>query len=88
MGAKNCRILLVNNLPQKVTRRDRLLILGISLTASKPTGKTIGYIAISSIVQDIIKWIFKKYPHLCARLGRSKIHSQIKFQKNFLTHAT
>ena len=52
--------------------RDILQQLGIYLTATKPTGKTIGLISDASTEQNIIKWIFKKYPHLCTRLGRSK----------------
>ena len=82
--AKNCNILLMNNLPQNVMGRDILQQLGIHLTATKPTGKTIGLISDSSREQNIIKWIFKKYPHLCTRLGRSKNHTaKSTFKENF-----
>ena len=54
--------------------RDILQQLGIHLTATKPTGKTIGLISDTSIEQNVIKWIFKKYPHFCTHLGRSKNH--------------
>ena len=64
--AKN---LLVNNLPQNVRGRDILQKLGIRLTATKPTGKTIGIISDTSTEQNIIKWIFKKYSHICTRLS-------------------
>ena len=80
----NCKILLVSNLPQNFMRRDILHKLGIHLTASKPTGKTIGLISDTTMEQKIIKWIFKKYPHLCTRLGRSKNHmAKLTFKDNF-----
>ena len=53
--AKNCNILLVNNLPQNVMGRDILQQLGDHLTATKPTGKTIGLISDSSTEQIIKK---------------------------------
>ena len=83
--ARNCNILLVNNLPQNVMGRDILRQLGIQLTATKPTGKTIGLIPDISTEQNIIKWIFKKYPHLCTRLGRSKNHMAKSIFKENLT---
>ena len=83
-SAKNCNILLMNNLPQNVMGRDILQQLGIHLTATKPIGKTIGQISDSSTEQNIIKWIFKKYPHLCTRLGRSKNHTaKSTFKEDF-----
>ena len=82
--ARNCNILLVNNLPQNVMARDVLRQLGIQLTATKPTGKTIGLISDISTEQNIIKWIFKEYPHLCTRLGRSKNDmAKSVFKENF-----
>ena len=54
-SARNCNILLVNNLPQNVMGRDILRQLGIQLTATKPTGKTIGLISDISTEQNIIK---------------------------------
>ena len=83
--ARNCNILLVNNLPQNVMGRDILRQLGIQLTATKPTGKTIGLISDISTEQNIIKWIFKKYPHLCTRLGRSKNHMAKSIFKEHFT---
>ena len=65
--AKNCGILLVKHLPQPVMGRDILQQLGIYLTATKPTYKTIGLISDASTEQNIIKWLFKKYPRLCTR---------------------
>ena len=82
--AKNCRILLVKHLPLPVIGRDILQQLGIFLTATKPTGKTINLVSDTSTEQNIIKWIFKKYPHLCTRLGRSKNHvAKSTFKENF-----
>ena len=82
--ATDCKILLVSNLPQNVMGRDILRKLGIHLTASKPRGKTVGLISDTTTEQNIIKWIFKKYPHLCTRLGRSKNHvAKSTFEENF-----
>ena len=82
--AKNCNILLVKHLPQPVMSRDILQQLGIYLTATKPTGKSIGLISDASTEQNIIKWIFKKYPPLCTRLGRSKNHmAKSTFKEKF-----
>ena len=50
--ATNCKILLVSNLPQNVMGKDILQKLGIHLTASKPTGKTIGLISDTTIEQN------------------------------------
>ena len=64
--------------------RDILRKLGIHLSASKPIGKTVGLISDTTIEQNTIKWIFKKYPHLCTRLGRSKNHmTKSTFKENF-----
>ena len=82
--AENCNILLVKHLPQPVMGRDILQQLGIYLTATKPTNKTIGLISDASTEQNIIKWIFKKYPHLCTRLRRSKNHmAKSTFKEKF-----
>ena len=54
--------------------RDLLLKLGITLTASKNTGKPVNFITDLQTERNIIKWVFQKYPHLCTRLGRSKNH--------------
>ena len=64
--------------------RDILQQLGIVLTATKPTGKIINLVSDTSTEQNIIKWIFKKYPHLCTRLGRSKNRvAKSTFKENF-----
>ena len=64
--------------------RDILQQLGIFLTATKPTSKTINLVSDTSTEQNIIKWIFKKYPHLCTQLGRSKNHvAKSTFKENF-----
>ena len=82
--ATDCKILLVNNLPQNVTGRDILRKLEIHLTASKPIGKSVGLFSDAEIEQNIINWIFKKYPHLCTRLGRAKNHmAKSTFKENF-----
>ena len=73
--AKNCNILLVSKLSQNVTGRDILQQLGIHLTATKPTGKTVGLISDTSIEQNILKWTFKKIPTpLCTPRPITKPH--------------
>ena len=57
--------------------RDILKQLGIHLIDSKPNGRTIGLISDTSTEENLIEWIFRKYPHLCTCLGRSKNHIAI-----------
>ena len=54
--------------------RDILRKLGITLTASKNTGKKVLQISDTPIESNIIKWTLKKYPKLCTQLGKSKNH--------------
>ena len=54
--------------------RDILAKLGLTLTQQQKEGKKILNINENIVEQNITKWIFKKYPHLCTRLGRSKNH--------------
>ena len=82
--ATNCKILVVSNLPQNVLGRDILHKVGIHLTASKPTVKTIGLISDTTIEQTVIKCISKIYSHLYTRLGRSRNHmAKSTFKGNF-----
>ena len=46
--------------------------LGISLQQTKQQGRQINHISDIQTEKNITKLIFKKYPHLCTRLGRSK----------------
>ena len=73
-NAPDCQILLVENKTNNIMGRDILRKLGITLTASKNTGKKILQISDTSIESNIIKWILKIYPKLCTRLGKSKNH--------------
>ena len=72
--AKNCNILGVKHRSQNLMGRDVLSKLGITLTQQQTEGKKVFNINENIIEQNITKWIFKKYPHLCTRLGRSKNH--------------
>ena len=73
--AKNCNILVVKHKSQNLMGRDILTKLGLTLNQQQATkGKKIFDISENDIKQNITKWIFKKYPHLCSRLGRSKNH--------------
>ena len=47
--------------------RDVLPKLGISLEQTKQQGKQINHISDVENGKNVIKWIFKKYPHLCTR---------------------
>ena len=73
--AKNCNILVVKHKSQNLMGRDILTKLGLTLTQQQVTkGKKNLNISEDVIEQNITKWIFKKYPHLCTRLVRSKNH--------------
>ena len=72
--AKSCKVLIVKNKTINIMGRDLLSKLGITLNASKNTGKPINFISNLQTEKNIIKWVFQKYPHLCTRLGRSKNH--------------
>ena len=54
--------------------RDVLTKLGLTLTQQQSEGKKVFNINENIIEQNITKWIYKKYPHLCTQLGRSKNH--------------
>ena len=51
---------------------DLLAKLGITLNATKNAGKNVNIISQLQTKINIIKWVFRKYPQLCTRLGRSK----------------
>ena len=70
--APDCKILLVDNKTNNIMGRDTLRRLGITLTARKNEGKKILHITDNTTETNIIKWILKKYPNLCTRLGKSK----------------
>ena len=46
--------------------------LGITLNATKNTGKNVNLISQFQTEKNVIKWLFQKY--LCTKLGRSKNH--------------
>ena len=73
-SAPDCQILLVENKTNNIMGRDILRKLGITLTANKNTGKKVLQIYDTPIESNIKKWILKKYPKLCTRLGKSKSH--------------
>ena len=54
--------------------RDVLQKLGIILQqkSNKSPGNKIDSISSIATEKNIIKWIYKKYSHLCKRLGKSK----------------
>ena len=72
--AKSCKVLIVKNKTNNIMGRDLLSKLGITLNASKNTGKPIIFISNLQTEKNIIKSVFQKYPHLCTRLGCSKNH--------------
>ena len=73
--ATNCIILVVEHKSQNLMGRDILAKLGLTLVQQHSNkGKKILNINDTTIEQNITKWIFSKYPHLCTRLGRSKHH--------------
>ena len=67
--AHNCQILVVPINIVNLLGRDTLQKLGIELTYTTPGEK----IQIIQLIQNnIAKWVFDKYPHLCTRIGISK----------------
>ena len=72
--AKSCKVLIVKNKTNNIMGRDLLSKLGITLNATKITGKPINFISDLQTKKNTKKWVFQKYPHLCTRLGRSKNH--------------
>ena len=79
--AKNCNILVVKHRSQNLMGRDVLSKLGLTLTQQQTEDKKVFIINENIIEQNITKWIFKKYPHLCTRLGRSKNHTAKSIMK-------
>ena len=83
---KNCIILLVDTNTINIMGRDITDKLGLHLTMSpqQKQGEN-NILNISNTHQQISKWIFHKYPHLCTRLGRSKNHvAKSTFKKEFI----
>ena len=71
------------------TTRYILQKLGISLQQkNNPSpGNRNNSISAIEIEKNILKWIFKKYPHLCTRLGKSKNHiAKSIFKQNHTTN--
>ena len=56
---------------------------GHQLQQTKQQGRQIHHFSDVETGKNIIKWIFKKYPHLCTRLGRSRNHiTKSQFQES------
>ena len=65
--ARNCQILVVPKNTVNLLGRDTLQKSGIELTF-KTSGEKVHN--INSLQNNIAKWIFQKYPHLCTRIGK------------------
>ena len=63
--AHNCQVLVVPQNTVNLLGRDTLQKLGIELTYKTPGDKIHN---IQPIQNNIAKWIFERYPHLCARI--------------------
>ena len=70
--AKDCEILVVPHNTVNLLGRDILQKLGIHLTQTKQGEKTVNF--INPDQKQITQKIFKNFPHLCTRLGKSKNH--------------
>ena len=68
---QNCQILVVPQNTVNLLGRDILQKHGIELTFKTLSEKIHN---INSPQNNIAKWIFQKYPHLCTRIGKSKNH--------------
>ena len=66
-----CQTLVVPQNTVSLLGRDTLRKLGIKLAHTTPGEKIHN---IQPIQNNIAKWIFEKYPHLCTRIGKSKDH--------------
>ena len=81
--AKRRPILMEEQNTTNLMGHDVLPKLGTSLQQTKQQGRQIHHISDVEYGKSIIKWTFKKYPHLCTRLGRSKNHiAKSLFQEN------
>ena len=73
--ATNCNILVVEHKSQNLMGRDIFTKLGLTLTQQQANkGKNVLNIDKNIIEKNITKWNFKKYPHICTRLGTSRNH--------------
>ena len=72
--AKNAQFLIVERNETNLMGRDVLQKLGVSLQQTKQKGRQIHHVLNIETGKNKRKGIFKKYPHLCTRLGRSKNH--------------
>ena len=70
--AKDCEILVVPHNTVNLLGRDILQKLGIHLTQTKQGEKTVNF--INPDQKQITHKIFKNFPHLCTRLGKTKNH--------------
>ena len=72
--AQHCRILVLGHKTNNLMGRDILQKLGITLQQQprKSPGNTINSITSIEPENNIIKWVYNKYLHLCTRLGKSK----------------
>ena len=71
-AAPNCEILVVPHNTVKLLGRDILQKLWIQLSQTKKGEKITNF--IKTVQQKITHKIFKNFPHLCTRLGKSKNH--------------
>ena len=74
--AKDCQILVVHHKTNNLMGRDILQKLGITLQQRpmRSPGNYINPISHIETEKNIIKWILRKYPYLCSRIGKSKNH--------------
>ena len=58
--AKSCKVLIVKNKTNIIMGRDQLSKLGITLSASKNTGKPVNFTSDLQTEKNIKKWVFQK----------------------------
>ena len=79
--AHKCQILVFPQNTVNLLGRDKLQKLRIHLAYTKPGEKIQN---THSIQNQIAKWVFQKYPHLCTGIGKSKNHvAKSKFHQIF-----
>ena len=72
--ARDCQVLVVRHKTNNLMGRDILQKLGIGLQQrpKQSPGSNLNSISHIETEKNIIKWVLRKYPHFCSRIGKSK----------------
>ena len=75
-SARDCQVLVVQHKTNNLMERGIFQKLGISSQKRPKQSPGNNVISISHIEteKNVIKWVLRKHPHLCTRIGKSKNH--------------